>query len=401
MFKKIIDLLPDPNSYIDFQGRELNSLQWSQQHAEIGATKINIKIEIKWARRELKRNDRIVYYLKMYRMNILDRKVGLDRLIPTGHRLKLISEYKRKERPMHEAIYNNFANFVKANLKHFIDFDIPAVNNVIFAHQNPHQLIAFLEIELHKWQDKQQGAIKTERRVFLKINPRWAWYDLESNTSSEEAEAMGHCSTGPIGTTCLSLREKTSKGFVPHLTFIFDSHTGELGEMKGRRNQKPDKKYHKFIIPLLKDRRIKGFESEKDHYMSDNNFDIYDLSNSVRERIYKKNPSLDTEDYWHGKPTIWEIKSQRFGVYKGQKLELKEIYDDMLSGIAEHELGMKTFKEFKRHFKIYKRKKHRSGDHDYYDVWLIANSSLIDKLKEHERGVEQALMWGESFDKEG
>ena len=119
---------------------------------------------------------------------------------------------------------------------------------------------------------------------------------------------MGHCGNRPRMETedrIISLREPISKAGVtrwsPHLTFVIDEK-GFLGEMKGRGNDKPAKRYHPYIITLFKDNRIKGTKGAT--WFPSHNFRLSDLTDEERKGIYAANPNfMDPATYYkaHGR----------------------------------------------------------------------------------------------------
>jgi len=128
-----------------------------------------------------------------------------------------------------------------------------------------------------------------------------AWFNLNKPGCSIEAAAMGHCGngSGQRGQTVLSYRTPVKRGketfWEPHLTFILDTKTGQLGEMKGRGNQKPAAKYHPHIIALLKNPLIKGLVGGG--YMPENNFSISDLPEVEADELMQLKPGLATPGY--------------------------------------------------------------------------------------------------------
>src|SRR6266851_947531 len=80
------------------------------------------------------------------------------------------------------------------------------------------------------------------------------------------------------GDRILSLRRKVQRGdmvrWYPIATFILD-RDGQLGEMKGRGNDKPAPKYHFYIVALLRHHMINGIKGGG--YMPENNFAMEDL----------------------------------------------------------------------------------------------------------------------------
>ena len=107
---------------------------------------------------------------------------------------------------------------------------------------------------------------------------------------------MGHCGNVPSqrpGDQILSLRRQVQRGDIarwyPVATFILD-RDGQLGEMKGRGNDKPASKYHPYIAELLRHRLISGIKGGG--YEPQNNFSMSDLDPAAREQLIRQKPAL-------------------------------------------------------------------------------------------------------------
>src|SRR5690606_11302543 len=89
----------------------------------------------------------------------------------------------------------------------------------------------------------------------------------------------------------LSLRTEHNLGgkkrYEPHLTFINDKRYNTLGEMKGRANEKPAKRYHKDIVGLLG----LGYVPIGGGYASESNFHPDDLDEHHVKELLDKNPT--------------------------------------------------------------------------------------------------------------
>jgi hypothetical protein len=131
------------------------------------------------------------------------------------------------------------------------------------------------------------------------------WADLETNSSDEECERMGHCGRTGYGNNLYSLREvikiPNTKYTInkSHLTSSISSN-GTLLQMKGPKNSKPKEEYHKYILPLftkvLTDpdgdtvgHLINDFGRE---YASEKDFKLEDLSEEQIKILYEKRPEL-------------------------------------------------------------------------------------------------------------
>ena len=107
---------------------------------------------------------------------------------------------------------------------------------------------------------------------------------------------MGHCGNVPSqrsGDQILSLRRQVRRGDLtrwhPVAPFILDAD-GQLGEMKGRGNDKPAARYHPYILALLRHDMIRGIKGGG--YMPENNFSMSDFDPQTREQLIAKKPEL-------------------------------------------------------------------------------------------------------------
>lgn len=125
-------------------------------------------------------------------------------------------------------------------------------------------------------------------KPIIKFPDGWSWVNLGKSYCPIESATMGHCgnSGGSSSDRILSLRDNKN---VPHLTFI-DTGDGKLGEMKGRHNSKPEKKYHPYIVELLKSDYVKKLIGGG--YAEESNFDLNDLGLEEKEKLLALKPSL-------------------------------------------------------------------------------------------------------------
>lgn len=187
-----------------------------------------------------------------------------------------------------------------ANFEHFLSLPIPEIQDYDYRGKSiPEVLDDFRELE-REWQEEREGQIHYDGEpVLIDFGDGFAWYDLEDAMCDAEGEAMGHCGNAPSSNpneTIFSLRKEIDRepdGTVilkPYLTFIFDKQTGMFGEMKGRGNQKPAERYHKYIIPLLEQNYVEGIMGGG--YMPESNFKLTDLPDSEVNRLSGMKPRL-------------------------------------------------------------------------------------------------------------
>lgn len=121
------------------------------------------------------------------------------------------------------------------------------------------------------------------------------WVNLNTNTSDEECDRMGHCGRTSSDNTIYSFREvkRFNEKYIinkSHLTAAIGNRDGIVYQMKGPKNSKPQEKFYPYIIDLLlKDEHIKGFGSE---YNSNDDFSFGDLPEDKIKEIYSQKPIL-------------------------------------------------------------------------------------------------------------
>lgn len=190
--------------------------------------------------------------------------------------------------------------------KHMSSFDYPPIKK----YDPGNKKWEVVKSELGKLEEEYQDKIGDDARlltledgdeIIKDFGNGFAWVMLSRGACREEANAMGHCGNVPSerrGDRILSLRKIRTKGkdtfYEPFLTFIFNERTGLLGEQKGRANDKPEKKYHPYIIWLYKQDFIKGYQGGG--YEPENNFALTDLTQSEQKELYDAKPILQIHD---------------------------------------------------------------------------------------------------------
>jgi hypothetical protein len=274
--------------------------QWTAQQTNV------VQRNVDWAKRVLKRQDRIIWFLRLLRLWIAEsfyeilaeegaNPEALQKLEPIYQRIKQDMERRSGER----IDYYNISNIdiFQQSLQHLMGLQIPSLQSYVFDYQNPRKLITDLE-EIEREEEKKKRNTLTPRsddRIILQFPDGWAWWLLPRAACSDEAKAMGHCGNSPANGNpdlqIMSLREPKEKGWEPHLTFIFNKRTGFLGEMKGKNNSKPTSKYHPYIIKLFeKYTPIRGLIGGG--YAPERNFALSDLSKPEYESLVEARPDL-------------------------------------------------------------------------------------------------------------
>jgi hypothetical protein len=268
----------------------------------------------------LKRADRIIWWLRLFRINqtgeIIKSNIADvedDTAKSEEEKNQEISELKNLYKKITKKDYDYYEKSITAditnNLRNFNDlFHIgrlehwstmfeqsPQVNQVEWeANLDPIELARKLNEAEREWKQKQEQEIEPEPNDQIIIDyGKYAWVKLDKEYCDLEGRAMGHCgntASPKAGDRLLSFRTKIDGGRQkPHLTFILDKN-GFLGEMKGRGNDKPSEKYHSYIIDLLQKDFVKGIKGGG--YIPENNFDLSDLDDSTREQLIDAKPAL-------------------------------------------------------------------------------------------------------------
>lgn len=292
--------------------------------------------KVEWARRNLKRKDRITWYLrwarvgfvchvaehydaahvhkKMSRIPSLSKSGDVAELEKENEHVAMerIRDYLLADmtkrfgvtfssvRP-YEALASFWGGYDNSTLEHLMQMmdQIPKLDAYRWVAQSPATLISELRTIEQEWTQEQRasaGALTqgATDRTIVQFPNGFRWVQLMRGACSAEGRAMGHCGNGADprdGTTMLSLREpckkKNEKGkWKPHCTFILDSE-GALGEMKGRFNKKPTPELYPFIIELLKNPLIESIKGGG--YLPQNNFSFADITQEQREEVLAAN----------------------------------------------------------------------------------------------------------------
>ena len=312
--------------------------RWTPEFRETYAQEhvINVaKSEIQWARKTLKRNDRIVWYLRFARLNIIknlsrvfdadpfeqmfDAEVKMFRQKGSNRQGDwLNSENSSGNDNWYETVQRFASNlgYLSRQLEHYMSYEdkIAKIHSYVFSWQLPPHVFEDLGEFEEEWKKERKGLIRAtdddEDKPVIEFTDGFAWVLLDRAYCEDEGEAMGHCGNrgSPAnGDRILSLRRKVmvdnAVHWRPSLTFILDKD-GMLGEMKGRGNDKPAEKYHRHIVSLLESDYVKGIKGGG--YMPENNFSMSDLDDELAETLMDKKPALATPFYYWSKNGVDE-----------------------------------------------------------------------------------------------
>lgn len=292
--------------------------------------KSNIKEVIKDAKTTLKREDRMVWFMRYFKLNYilnsLPKTLYEDKETWAELEKDLKNTAKKANFDLNDPAPLIRPSTLLSRLSHFLSLPIPEIQNFTFTNQTIEDVFDNFESAEYKWKKESKGLIapKEGDEIVVKFNDNNAWWLLARGACKEEAEAMGHCGNVPSqrsGERILSFRTEKRPGlWQPHLTFILDKD-GRIGEAKGRGNEKPTEKYHPYITKLLmKDDLIKGLKGGG--YRPENNFKLSDLDDDLREQVLEANPEIKEASM-----SIWE-KYQTQGLTDEVKQQAEDLVFD-------------------------------------------------------------------------
>lgn len=269
------------------------------------------------ARVVLKKEDRIVWFLRWFRLLLVEQYLGFAEInkSPESWTLSkedtekyftsLSNEMAKKIGTSVQTVTADISNYTPETfvsrflnkMEHFLSLPIHAIQSYVFGYQPTGDVIVDFQKWEEEWQKEADGAFEDEdSEVILDFHNGWKWMNTNKAYCSKEADAMGHCGNSPrqhSSDNLLSLRKEIKRGdttlYKPYLTFILDSN-GFLGEMKGRFNEKPEAKFHPMIVALLKQDFIKGIKGGG--YLPSHNFSLNDLDSSEKKELLAEKPEL-------------------------------------------------------------------------------------------------------------
>lgn len=285
--------------------------------------KEKIQKQIKYAIDTFKREDRIMWYLKKYRLRYTE---------PDNAEAKNISQhFGDLKHFLSNAEINNFRTVLDYEFKP--DASVKQVVDDLKGLEELENKKREEDTRLIDHAEYGEGDLKP----IIEFDDGWAWFLIDQEYCELEGDAMRHCGNKAEpkeGDQVLSLREPKQEGkntyYKPHATFILNN--GFLGEMKGYANEKPKKSLHPYIKELLLSDYVEmilggGYEAQK-------NFDLTDMSDEDQKEILAKKPELGVgmSDYYKKKGLTEGIKKylNTFFEYNGDFEHYKHNNKDYL-----------------------------------------------------------------------
>lgn len=114
------------------------------------------------------------------------------------------------------------------------------------------------------------------------------WVDLEKEFCLESMIRMEDCGRVNYGNTTLELRDHLNES---HMIVVYEKNTGNIRQIKGKGNSKPENKYWNNLYELLIGSDY-YFNEYIPTYKPENDLLITDLPLSSQLNIYSKHPNL-------------------------------------------------------------------------------------------------------------
>lgn len=224
---------------------------------------------LKMAKVIFKKDDKIVWWMKNVRQTLTD--------IANNHPAASLEE-----------LHSEFEN-----ITHYFGYGEAAFDNYQFGNKSYVQIINDFDKLEQQFQKKQEQdapvAVQQGDYELIRFTDGISWWFVDRAYCSDEGRSGGHCGN-VVGQhnkaqRILSLRKN---GHVI-LTFILEPD-GSLGEMKAKHNQKPNEKYHPYIMSLLLSDTVKGIKGAG--YLPENNFSVFDLADKNLKAIHSSKAEL-------------------------------------------------------------------------------------------------------------
>ncbi len=253
-----------------------------------------------------------IYCFKLYRLNrviwLVESLIGTLGTTERDEALKSNIEKFKKEyvgplldewvqhNPKIKPVMNRFMqsatqfeDFLKT-FKHYAGIDYYKIRDYEFGWTDPETV--YEDFQKLEWEYADLQRAKDAYRPLEEMEEiivdmgEYKWINTHKRYCEDEGRRMAHCGNagGNSDDVVLSLRHFKKGRAKPVLTFILDTASGDIGEMKGFANEKPDKKYHPYILRLF----IEYKEIDKiggGGYAPERNFSVYDLSDQDYETL--------------------------------------------------------------------------------------------------------------------
>lgn len=239
----------------------------------------------KKAKETLKKSERVVWFLRILKAELIDKRDG------TNTSDELFGNYKKIE-----------LSQLLDTLEHYYGFaNFPVIDSYLYGNQTVEKVLYDLNRYEDSWKAKQDQAKPVTPQEgdykLIDFGNENAWWFVNRGYCSDEGRSGKHCGN-VVG------KKKTDQRILSYrqgghvlLTFILlptgsakEFPTGSLGEMKAKNNQKPLEKFHDVVMSLLLSKTVTGIKGGG--YAPEMNFSVFDLNDDNLKILLKKKPKL-------------------------------------------------------------------------------------------------------------
>jgi hypothetical protein len=141
-----------------------------------------ITATVKDATDGLKRADRIVWYLRYYRVAVVSDLISKGAEFSDKQKSKLASSvsYSNFEDAAQRAIgvVSSFQTF-----KHYVDLKLPEIDKIVWDKQPPEELLTKMHTAEKKWQENLKHSVRHDgdEDMVLDCGNGWAWFNLNTH----------------------------------------------------------------------------------------------------------------------------------------------------------------------------------------------------------------------------
>lgn len=287
-----------------------------------------VRSTIEWAIRVLKKNSRIVWFMRWVKMYLLQQYANRDQHLKGNAGADDFKKYLRElDKFVKQGMDKGMVlasltppDRLMTELEHFytdtLQRNIPKLSEYEPGFSTPNKVLRDLEniekeaskersvvttYEPHRYVTENEVKSKEGWRRVLIVEDGWDWWEIPSHSSRilsrimSGAEGGGHCGTCQNSrSTILVLAElaefEGEAAIIAHLSFELGPN-GNLLQMKGYKNSKPEKRYHPAIVKLLIEYDdIKGVKGGT--YKPETDFKLEDLSREQLEAVEDAKPGI-------------------------------------------------------------------------------------------------------------
>lgn len=300
---------------------------------------------INWAMRVLKKNNRIVWFLRWFALKLMylhsarENNTSHKDAIADGME-PVLSKFSAKAGidrfALADLLSELYMNTLKTELEHYFDPNIlemiPKIQGYSFQWQTPQQSLDDFKKFEDEFKLKHSGGydvkvlirpdqFEPKAEKIIEFPDGLVWLNLNTHTSKEESRSGNNCGTCELGdSTLLSLRRPIRIGKDTYWKSELTSELTSGGKIRQLRhgNEKPDDEYHPYIMKLLLEYdEIVGFELP--NYLPERTFKVDDLTEEEMKALGRHNQKLleEPESTTHTDFEIYDELNEGSGDWLG------------------------------------------------------------------------------------